>query len=647
MSLNEDKDRTQLIFDPGNFGGGETNWDKLDPEVQAILAKVATPGQIPGGRAGPFTGTDFTTGAQTVRSRHGMEDHGPGSTLTRTAGGRYVPGGPGSSVYDARNTNPYMSAHGSPDPGIALGKLTNAAIENQDFTNVFVALEGRMGFPKSKIDSMSDEQVGKLIVGLGVPVSSVYEFRQLYDQYDKYGEAKRTVTIGPADDVGKQPTRLQDNLPPSGQQDPSGQETDETKKGGIDKLPGSDAPPPKQDGSETDSVAIEENPQGEAGSQKETVTEDELIDAVKNDPDKTEEEKKTLLKRISDFFAGLNLPTGTGLLVGGLGALGLGNIFKKKRPSKKDVRTVEDIIKSDGTTTPGDGTTTPGENPHANLSKDATGKEVFDSTLENGTTDGLTEEQLGKLDEYIRNLPPGSVPAWLLAALGLAAATSGTDGPQPSSLQEAAALRSMEVYGNKDLFDPFGPSILQTIDPRLKNSRTFMPTGEVPNFNLGYRGVPGQMYANYQGSGFGGTAGPMGGIASMQPLVRDGAFPPVPAQPNYVPVGPPGGMPPGGMPPGAIPPGFMPFNQYNQIATVAGGGFPRKNGQIAGPGTETSDDIPAMLSDGEFVVNAKAVRGIGNLLGRKKPKSKREERMEGARMMYALQRAGEQAARMS
>ena len=39
--------------------------------------------------------------------------------------------------------------------------------------------------------------------------------------------------------------------------------------------------------------------------------------------------------------------------------------------------------------------------------------------------------------------------------------------------------------------------------------------------------------------------------------------------------------------------------------------FPRMNGPISGPGTETSDDIPAMLSDGEFVVNAKAVRGIG------------------------------------
>ena len=49
---------------------------------------------------------------------------------------------------------------------------------------------------------------------------------------------------------------------------------------------------------------------------------------------------------------------------------------------------------------------------------------------------------------------------------------------------------------------------------------------------------------------------------------------------------------------------------------VADGGeienFPRMNGRIEGPGTETSDDIPAMLSDGEFVFTAKAVRGAGN-----------------------------------
>ena len=71
--------------------------------------------------------------------------------------------------------------------------------------------------------------------------------------------------------------------------------------------------------------------------------------------------------------------------------------------------------------------------------------------------------------------------------------------------------------------------------------------------------------------------------------------------------------------------------------------FPRVNGPISGPGTETSDDIPAMLSDGEFVVNAKAVRGIGKLKGA--DKSRAEQRREGAKMMYALQRAGEQAIR--
>ena len=82
------------------------------------------------------------------------------------------------------------------------------------------------------------------------------------------------------------------------------------------------------------------------------------------------------------------------------------------------------------------------------------------------------------------------------------------------------------------------------------------------------------------------------------------------------------------------------------IANLAQGGdvdFPRVNGPISGPGTETSDDIPAMLSDGEFVVNAKAVRGVGRLSGA--GKSKAEQRREGARMMYALQKAGEQAMR--
>lgn len=62
-------------------------------------------------------------------------------------------------------------------------------------------------------------------------------------------------------------------------------------------------------------------------------------------------------------------------------------------------------------------------------------------------------------------------------------------------------------------------------------------------------------------------------------------------------------------------PFVQPGSLYEPIAAAKGGEidyFPRKNGPINGPGTGTSDDIPAMLSDGEFVMTAKAVRGAGN-----------------------------------
>lgn len=64
------------------------------------------------------------------------------------------------------------------------------------------------------------------------------------------------------------------------------------------------------------------------------------------------------------------------------------------------------------------------------------------------------------------------------------------------------------------------------------------------------------------------------------------------------------------------------------IASLRDGGnsnYPRRTGQIAGPGTEKSDSIPAMLSDGEFVMTAAAVRGMG-----------KGSRREGAKRMYAL-----------
>ena len=39
--------------------------------------------------------------------------------------------------------------------------------------------------------------------------------------------------------------------------------------------------------------------------------------------------------------------------------------------------------------------------------------------------------------------------------------------------------------------------------------------------------------------------------------------------------------------------------------------FAAAGGEVKGPGTGTSDSVPARLSDGEFVVTAKAVRGAG------------------------------------
>ena len=50
---------------------------------------------------------------------------------------------------------------------------------------------------------------------------------------------------------------------------------------------------------------------------------------------------------------------------------------------------------------------------------------------------------------------------------------------------------------------------------------------------------------------------------------------------------------------------------YAEGGNVAVEDFERMNGGINGPGTETSDDVPAMLSDGEFVMTGKAVRGAG------------------------------------
>jgi len=58
--------------------------------------------------------------------------------------------------------------------------------------------------------------------------------------------------------------------------------------------------------------------------------------------------------------------------------------------------------------------------------------------------------------------------------------------------------------------------------------------------------------------------------------------------------------------------------------------YPRREMLVEGPGTERSDDIPAMLSDGEFVLNARSVRGADP--------TGQGDRYRGARNLYNMMR---------
>ena len=69
----------------------------------------------------------------------------------------------------------------------------------------------------------------------------------------------------------------------------------------------------------------------------------------------------------------------------------------------------------------------------------------------------------------------------------------------------------------------------------------------------------------------------------------------------------------------------------NQFAARGGSiNYPERDLLVEGPGTEKSDDIPAMLSDGEFVINSKAVRGADP--------SGKGNRYAGAQNLYNLMR---------
>lgn len=69
------------------------------------------------------------------------------------------------------------------------------------------------------------------------------------------------------------------------------------------------------------------------------------------------------------------------------------------------------------------------------------------------------------------------------------------------------------------------------------------------------------------------------------------------------------------------------------LFSAATGGLADQGGKVDGPGTGTSDSIPARLSDGEFVFTAKAVRGAGG-----------GDRMKGAKKMYEMMHKFERTA---
>jgi hypothetical protein len=74
--------------------------------------------------------------------------------------------------------------------------------------------------------------------------------------------------------------------------------------------------------------------------------------------------------------------------------------------------------------------------------------------------------------------------------------------------------------------------------------------------------------------------------------------------------------------------GYMDKAQGGRVGMYGGGMEDMdltQGGASFGPGTGTSDDIPAMLSDGEFVVTANAVKNLGG-----------GDRMLGAKRMYSM-----------
>lgn len=207
-------------------------------------------------------------------------------------------------------------------------------------------------------------------------------------------------------------------------------------------------------------------------------------------------------------------------------------------------------------------------------------------------------------------------------------------------LREAVQFPSFETAKNAFLVNPYAKTELGRFVPSaltaagigaLTGGFKEQPVDQNPLFNRDYTGSD---YIRENPQLFGGTLGRVEGMPKpYNPVVPTGPYT------ANAPAAPPVVMPRGvTLQPRGIPQPYNVEGLYGvpQLAAPVqqpiymnkGGDpskFPRKTGPINGPGTGTSDSIPAMLSDGEFVFTAKAVRNAGG-----------GSRRKGAKRMYAL-----------
>ena len=288
-----------------------------------------------------------------------------------------------------------------------------------------------------------------------------------------------------------------------------------------------------------------------------------------------------------------------------------------------------------------------------------------------GTAQDLLNAQVAGGDGTGLQLPPGAAPEPGYTVAGSPAPTAGApvqapfDASAPLQLPPGAAAEpgytvagakpgffDQMTTGAKDLYSeylspyraglPADAGLIRRYAPLaaagtaaigLAGGMQGSPSNPNPAFNRAYTGSD---YMQDNPTQF------SGGLSTYtRPDIPANPIVPTPSYAS-IPVGPAGMITPGGITrqPGGV---AQPYNMAGlygvpliygpdgQPQRMAKGGdarptsFPRKNGPINGPGTGTSDDIPAMLSDGEFVFTAKAVRNAGN-----------GSRRKGAARMYKL-----------